>query len=254
MAGPVFLIGGGWTAEAFPETWGRFVPAVNAIGGGRIVCVLLDMDDLDDRTAYAGRLTDALASAGAGDGVSAVFVTPERPLQPGDLAGAAGIAVGGGLTPDYQQAIVPSAGEAIAELVASGVPYAGFSAGSAIAAEAGIVGGWKLPLPAGASGREVPICAEDVSEDEEFLAVRPGIGLVPFAVDVHAAQWGTLARLIHAVRAGAVAAGWAIDEDTALEVSCGEVAAVHGLGSAYHVTPDDGDGVRVAVRTAGPHS
>ena len=250
MAGPVYLIGGGWTAEAFPETWGQFVAAVHAAGGSRIALVLLDDEDVAERDAYAQRFVDALNAAGARE-VGIVHVSPERPLRADDLAGAAGIAVGVGLTPGYQQAIVPSAGEAIAGLVASGVAYAGFSAGSAIAAEAGIVGGWKLPLPAGASGRELPICSEDVSEDEDFLAVRPGIGLVPFAVDVHAAQWGTLARLIHAVRTGAVAAGWAIDEDTALEVSGGEVVAVHGLGSAYHVTPDEGYGVRVAVRTAG---
>jgi len=249
MAGPVFLIGGGWTAEAFPQTWGRFVPAVKATGGGRIACVLLDMDDLEERAAYAGRLTEALAAVGAGEEVSVVFVTPERPLQAEDLAGAAGIVVGGGLTPDYQRAVVPSAGKAIAGLVRAGVPYAGFSAGAAIAAEAGIVGGWRLP--ADASGHELPVCAEDVSEDEDLLAVRYGIGLVPFAVDVHAAQWGTLARLIHAVRTGAVSEGWAIDEDTVLEVSGGEVTAVHGFGSAYHVTPDGSDGVRVAVRMAG---
>ncbi|MGC4107770.1 MAG: Type 1 glutamine amidotransferase-like domain-containing protein [Thermomicrobiales bacterium] len=246
MAGPVFLIGGGWTEEAFPKTWGRVVAAVD---GGRIVCVLLDMDDADDRAAYAGRLTGALASVGAGDGVSVVFVTPERPLQPSDLEGAAGVIVGGGLTPDYQRAIVPSAGEAIARMVASGVPYAGFSAGAAIAAKAGIVGGWTLP--ADASGHALPICSDEVSEDEDLLAVWPGLGLVPFSVDVHASQWGTLTRLIHAVRTGAVADGWAIDEDTALEVSGGEVVAVHGFGSAYHVMPDGPDGVHVAVRTAG---
>jgi hypothetical protein len=55
--------------------------------------------------------------------------------------------------------------------------------------------------------------------------------------------------LLHAVRTGAVSEGWAIDEDTALDVSGNDVV-VHGLGSAYHVTPDGGDGVHVAVLTA----
>jgi cyanophycinase len=247
-AGTVFLIGGGWTESAFPETWGRFVAAVNAVGGHRIVCVLLEIDDPEDRAAYAGRLTDALASVGAREGVSVVFVTPERPLREADLAGADGVIVGGGLTPDYQRAVVPSAGKMIAAMVRQGLPYAGFSAGAAIAAESAIVGGWKLP--ADTAGYELPICAEDVSEDEHLLAVRYGIGLVPFAVDVHASQWGTLARLLHAVRTGAVSEGWAIDEDTALDVSGGEVTAVHGLGSAYHVTVGGQGGLRVEVRTA----
>lgn len=248
MAGSVFLIGGGWTEAAIPETWGRFVSAVNATGGSRIALVLLDDEDEEARDDYAGRFVAALTAAGARE-VGTIHVSPERPLQAADLAGASGIVVGGGLTPDYQKAVVPSAGAAIAGLVASGVPYAGFSAGSAIAAETAVVGGWKLP--ADDAGHELPICSDEVSEDEELLAVRQGIGLVPFSVDVHASQWGTLARLIHAVRIGAVSEGWAIDEDTALEVSGGEVAAVHGLGSAYHVTPNGADGVRVAVRTAG---
>ncbi|MGB3330950.1 MAG: Type 1 glutamine amidotransferase-like domain-containing protein [Thermomicrobiales bacterium] len=243
-AGPVFLIGGGWTDDAIPETWGRFVDAVNATGGSRIVLVLLDDEDTTARDDYAGRFQAALGAAGAPE-VGVMHVSPERPLQEADLAGAAGIVIGGGLTPDYQKAIVSSAGKVIAGLVRQGMPYAGFSAGSAIAAESAIVGGWKLP--ADAAGRALPIGAEDVSEDEEELAVRYGIGLVPFAVDVHASQWGRLARLIHAVRTGAVPEGWAIDEDTALEVSAGEVVAVHGLGSAYHVTPDGPGKVHVDV-------
>ena len=44
----------------------------------------------------------------------------------------------------------------------------------------------------------------------------PGLGLVPFAVDVHATQWGTLTRLVHAVDAGLVAEGWAVDNGTVL--------------------------------------
>lgn len=242
MAGQVFLIGGGWTDAAIPETWRRFVDTVN---GGSIACVLLDDEDTAARDEYAQRYVSVLEKAGAKE-VVLISVTPEQPLRPERLDTMAGIVIGGGLTPDYQKAIVTSSGEAIRAIVAKGIPYAGFSAGSAIAAAQGIVGGWKLP--ADKAGYELPICAEDVSEDEELLAVRPGIGLVPFAVDVHASQWGTIARLIHAVRTGAVAEGWAIDEDTMLEVSGGEVI-VRGLGSAYHVTRGD-NGLHVLVKTA----
>jgi hypothetical protein len=47
---------------------------------------------------------------------------------------------------------------------------------------------------------------------------RDGLGLGPFTVDVHAAQWGTLPRLIAAVDSGAVEHGVAIDENTAVNV------------------------------------
>ena len=76
--------------------------------------------------------------------------------------------------------------------------------------------------------------------------MRDGLGLVPFAVDVHATQWGTLTRLVHAVGAGLVEEGWAIDEGTVLVVDDGSVR-VEGLGSAYRVAPRDG-GVVVSVQ------
>ena len=89
------------------------------------------------------------------------------------------------------------------------LPYAGYSAGAALAADRAIVGGHRRD-----DGR--PVCAEEAGEDLERLAVRAGLGLVPFAVDVHATQWGTLTRLVHAVDAGLAAEGWAIDEGTVL--------------------------------------
>lgn len=70
MAGSVFLIGGGWSAEAFPETWGRFVSAVDAAGGGQIVCVLQDEIGPTKHEGYRATLTQS----GAGD-VSLVLVS-----------------------------------------------------------------------------------------------------------------------------------------------------------------------------------
>ena len=147
-----------------------------------------------------------------------------EPPSADDLDGAAGVFVGGGSTPGYQEAL--AGWRAPADL-----PFAGFSAGAAVAAARAIVGGWRL------DGREV--CAEEAGEDLDELAVRDGLGLVPFAVDVHATQWGTLTRLVHAVGAGLVDEGWAIDEGTVLVVDDGSVRA-EGLGSAYRVAPRDG--------------
>ena len=92
--------------------------------------------------------------------------------------------------------------------VPAGLHYCGFSAGSAVAARRAIVGGWLR------DGR--PILDADFGEELGELEVRDGLGLVDFAVDVHAAQWGTLTRLIAAVDAGLVAEGYAIDEGTVL--------------------------------------
>ncbi|HEV2067463.1 MAG TPA: hypothetical protein VGR08_11570, partial [Thermomicrobiales bacterium] len=116
-----------------------------------------------------------------------------------------------------------------------GIPYAGFSAGALVAPSQGIIGGWKLRH----GSADLVICSEEVSEDEEYLDIRPGLGLAPFAVEVHASQYGTPTRLLHAVRAGLVSEGWAIDEETMIEFRDGE-ATVSGLGSAYHVRKVDG--------------
>ena len=79
------------------------------------------------------------------------------------------------------------------------------------------------------------VCPPDAAEDLEELTVVEGLGLVPFAVDVHAAQWGTLGRLCTAVTAGQVPVGVAIDEDTALVVD-DDVITVVGAGAAHVVT------------------
>ena len=229
-SGSVFLIGGGWNEVAFLQTYGPFADAVAARNGSpRIACALLDGVDRD--AAFA-RSRSALAATGATD-VYPVFVSATRPLRRPDLEEAGGLLVGGGLTPDYHAAIVPEAASWLPMLAERGVPYVDFSAGAMIAPMRGIIGGWKLRHGA----TDLAICSEDVSEDERYLDIRPGLGLVPFAVDVHASQYGTPTRLLHAVRTGAVAEGWAIDEDTMIEVVGGEVA-VSGLGSAYHVRHD----------------
>ncbi|HYI25906.1 MAG TPA: Type 1 glutamine amidotransferase-like domain-containing protein, partial [Thermomicrobiales bacterium] len=196
--------------------------------------------DQDDRDEYFARFQAAFAAVGF-ERLRPVYISPENLLRVADLDGVDALFVGGGPTPAYRDAIVPSAGAYIRERVAAGMPYGGFSAGSAISPGRGIVGGWKL-------GPFV-VCAEETSEDEEELAVRDGIGLVPFAVDVHASQWGTVSRLMHTVRAGLVPEGIAIDEDTMIECIGGEVS-VHGLGGVYRVRRVEG-ALRVDIHTAG---
>jgi cyanophycinase len=211
---PVFLIGGG---REDAQVRASHAPFVAACGGGPIVAFAL---------TDPSRWEAALRLAGAAE-VRCLLQPPGE----ADLAGAAGVFVAGGWTPGYQDALAgwrPPAG----------LPYGGFSSGAAVASARAIVGGWRL------GGREV--CAEEAGEDLDELDVRDGLGLVPFAVDVHATQWGTLTRLVHAVRAGLVGEGWAIDEGTVLVVDDGAVR-VEGLGGAYRVAPRDGE-VAVSVQ------
>jgi cyanophycinase len=229
--GPVFLIGGGRDDDAVRASHAGFV---RAAGGGPVVAVVLDEGEDTDPE----RWTAALRLAGAGE-ARALVVSPARPPRAADLAGAAGVFVAGGWTPGYQEALVGAG----TDWLAGERPYAGYSAGAAIAATQAIVGGWRRE-----DGR--PAAAEEAGEDIEGLAVRPGLGLVPFAVDVHATQWGTLTRLVHAVDAGLVDAGWAIDEGTALVVDApGAEPRVEGLGSAYRVARE-GDRIAVTILAA----
>jgi cyanophycinase len=201
-----FLIGGG---REDAQVRASHEPFVAACGGGPIVAFALEDPE---------RWENALRLAGASD-VRCVAAPPAAD----DLGGAAGVFVGGGWTPGYQ--------EALAGWRPPDLPYAGFSAGAAVASARAIVGGWRLG--------ERAICAEEAGEDLDQLEVRDGLGLVPFAVDVHATQWGTLTRLVHAVGACLVDEGWAIDEGTVLVVE-DDAARVEGLGGAYRVARHDG--------------
>ncbi|MEU1161204.1 hypothetical protein ABZ372_10650 [Streptomyces sp. NPDC005921] len=220
MSGGVSLIGGGWDA---PEVYG---PLLRAAGGGRIGCVLVDEGDGEEQFArYAG----ALRRAGECEPVA--LPVPVGGRFEADVLvkdGWDGILVCGGLTPAYQD-VFAGCLERLPEVLAErGIPYAGFSAGAALAARRAVLGGWLVD--------GVPVCPPDTAEDLEEVEVRPGLGLVPFAVDVHAAQWGTLGRLVAAVSRGSVPYGVALDENTVLEVD-GGTGRVGGRGQVHLVRP-----------------
>lgn len=146
------------------------------------------------------------------------LVAPGRPVpSPGPV-----VYVAGGLTPAYQVALC--AEPAWLDEVRL---FGGFSAGAAIAPGAALVGGWR------ANG--VPVCDDGAGEDLDEVEVRPGLGLLDGAVEVHCAQWGTLGRLVHAVAAQRAHEGWGLDEHTTLEVRDGRPIAVHGTGAAWRV-------------------
>jgi cyanophycinase len=235
--GRAFLIGGGWAEGAAEVVYGPFVRAAGE--RGVVGCLVLDEGEGHGAEQFA-RYEGVLKRVG--DCVPVPLNVPlGEKFDIGELERVDALLVCGGLTPAYQDALGGVLDEVPRVLRERGIPYAGFSAGAALAARRAVVGGW---LSDG-----VPVCPEDTGEDLEEIDVRAGLGLVPFGVDVHAAQWGTLPRLIEAVARGRVPYGVALDENTLLDVELGEsgddgAAAVHGdvrvsgLGRVHVVRPD----------------
>jgi cyanophycinase len=226
----VHLVGGGWTSVHAPAVYGPFLAeaAMLARARGRSVpqvAVLVVGEDAADGLAHAAKLDGVLGQAGRV--TTAPVVITEGEAFPGELPdGIDAMLIGGGLTPAYARAVEPIR-ERVRELVAHGVPYLGFSAGAAIAARRAVVGGWLLG--------ELPVAHPDNGEDLEQLTVVDGLGLVPVSVDVHAAQRGTVTRLVMAVRSGLVDRGVAVDEDTVL-IMKRDGGAVRGAGQVWSVT------------------
>jgi len=223
VTGGVTLVGGGWDGD--PAAWAAFAAEAAARAGGRVPRVLLVAVRDGDAADHAERLAAEVRAAAPVEPLVVALRHGDR-LDPDAVPGDVdGVLVGGGLTPEYAAALAPAAAR-LRALVAAGAPYAGFSAGAAIAARRALVGGWRR------LGR--PVLDEEVAEDRDELTVVDGIGLVPFSVDVHAAQWGTTSRLMTAVEAGLVGTGVAIDEATAVVVAPGATRVV-GRGSAWWV-------------------
>lgn len=238
------LIGGGWNDTS---GYAEFLAAADP--NPVVACVVIDEGD---GAEYADRFAAALRSV-APCRPQPVLVGLGGTLSRDALRDCTALLICGGLTPAYATALGSAAAE-IRAWVAAGRPYAGFSAGSAVAAGRALVGGYR------SAGRVV--CPEDAAEGLEPVTVVPGLGLVPFTVDVHAAQWGTLGRLQAAVAARLVPVGVAIDEDTALVIdelvtddgSADDnevVARIVGAGAVHLVRPWSDGEVRVASHSAG---
>jgi cyanophycinase len=239
----VHLVGGGWSEEHRRSVYGPFVEESSALAHHRsrataqVAVVQLFDSSVEDGAAKFGQFATILDQLG--DCRAVPFLVAEGETLPvGVIDGVDGLLVAGGPTPAYHAALVPVAAE-LRELVGHGVPYLGFSAGAAIAADTAIIGGWRHG--------DLVIAPQGSGEDLDQLTIVPGLGLVDFAVDVHAAQWGTLARAMAAVRLDAVEEAVAIDEDTVCTVG-DRSTTVAGAGSIWWVTK--GQSAVVTVRTA----
>ena len=237
----VFLLGGGRDVAVCGSLLEAFVGEARERATDRplVIALLLVLEADDD--ASVERFRGVLEAAGAASAEIRVHAIVEgEGFTDATIGGADGVFVGGGLTPAYREAF-SGIRDAVRERVADGMPYAGFSAGAAIAAGPALVGGFRVG--------GVEVVSEDAGEELDAVEVRPGLGLLDFAVDVHAAQWGTLSRLIAAVDAGLVTDGVAIDEDTALVISAQAAPAVRGSGQVWRVE-SAASGVHVEVLRA----
>ncbi|GAB3615960.1 hypothetical protein GCM10027416_05170 [Okibacterium endophyticum] len=234
----IYLVGGPTDAAVDAELWPEFVRDAAAFARTndrvmpRIAVVQVHEGDGDEQIdMIAAKLGEECA-------VVRLPVPAGREVQSHDLSGVDGLVVGGGLTPAYRQAMHTVEGE-VRRLVSGGMPYLGVSAGAQIAAERAIVGGWRIG--------GVPVAPERAGEDLDEVTIEQGLGLVDISIDVHAAQWGTLGRLVAAVEATMVSGGVAIDENTALIVEGGGLRIV-GAGSIWQVMAGESG---VSVSTAG---
>lgn len=234
----VHLVGGGWDGASSHQVYGRFLSeaVARSDGSARVVVLLVvEQPGSQEANTFVDRVCSVVGTTASVELDMSVIAEGER-FSADVLARADGILVGGGRTPAYRDAVKTIEGE-LRRLVAGGLPYLGYSAGAAIASEHALIGGWRIG--------DVPVGSPDIAEGLEDVTVAQGIGIVDLTVEAHAAQWGTLARLIAATEAGIVDGGLAIDENTVLVVAEGGLV-VDGIGSVWSVRAGDGG---VFVRT-----
>ena len=232
------LVGGGWDDAIAPTLYGDFVSAAARRAGAtpRILLVVMGTDP--DSLEYHEKYLHTLGLVG-GHELVVERVAEGTPFDPAALDGVDGLFVGGGPTPEYHASLA-GASPRIRSLVGAGMPYAGFSAGAAIAGSHAVIGGWRIDGS--------PVCPEDSNEELDPVTVVEGLGFVEGAVDVHAAQWGNVSRALAVVAAGLAPRAVAIDEGTRL----GADVAVVGAGRVWHVTPDASRPGGVSVTALSP--
>lgn len=252
----VTLVGGGFSAETDAVVFAPFVADARAraermarasdSAGGTLAgeeprtprIAVITVREPDDLTRHGRDLAAAIGRAGAVETIITALREGDV-LSPDVLDDVDGVVLGGGLTPAYREAIAPVASR-IRRLVEDGVPYLGFSAGAMIAPDRALLGGWQIG--------GVEVSPEEGAEELDEVTIEEGIGLLDVTVDVHAAQWGNLSRLLAAVDADLIDGGIAIDERTALVLETGRLRSV-GAGNVWLVTRTD-DGVRVRTLVA----
>jgi len=229
--GDIFLFGGGNRESAYVKTYWPLIEAASRNGPARIVIVLAWHPATQPADAEAACRAPFRLFGDQRAPTEALHVSAQAPLDAARLAALqpTAIIIAGGPGPWSHDAVCANLDWT--KLVRErALPCAGFGSGAMVLAREAITGGWKLPL----LHHDVPAAPEGCADGLEYLGVRRGAGLVPFAVETHATQRGSLARLQHAVGEGLVDSGWGIDEDTMLWLHGNELR-VRGPGNACRV-------------------
>ena len=141
----IHLIGGGWDPEHAVTVYGGLLAEAGDVAArsgrpGKPVIACVVYDEGDGRAQFA-RWESVLTTIAFCEPVP-VLVGHDAPLDVTALGNSDALLVCGGLTPGYAKAIAPAAVDVLDWLLLGGRPYAGFSAGSVVAAADALVGGW----------------------------------------------------------------------------------------------------------------
>lgn len=228
----IVLVGGGPDTTTSTSCVAPFINACHRTGASKIALFLVG-----DRAGSA-RFIDAYRELLAQLWDQVEVVPLEEGL--GDLARFDAFIVAGGPVREYHRHFAPVAAT-IRGRVVSGAPYLGFSAGAMLASNRAILGGyhWNGAL----------VSPRDWSEGVDDIVVDTGLDLVPWTVDVHAAQAGTLGRAMAVAARDRRFDVVALDENTALHVIGQGRPLISGTGHAWWVRSSD-DGLNVRVQRA----
>jgi len=219
----VFLVGGGVSSHLV-DAFDAFVAELEGFARSRRpqVLVVLSGDEV-----ASGRFLAPFAELLSCRGVSVVPVfLGSQTRWPAQMGTTDGVIVGGGRPSAYLEGLRPFAAD-LRALVASGVPYMGFSAGAMIAPQHALCGGFQV------AGRQV--CPDDVGEGLTEVTFQSGLGMVPFTVDTHTETFGTLGRAVAVACAEPSTPCLAIDEHTAVVVDGAGDCRALGPGAAWWV-------------------
>ena len=241
----IFLHGGGDSPNDRMETLGQFVKAATVNSVCNLALIVAEDSEAEALDSFVDYKNIFSSLTPAPVHIQPILVSATHPLSRAQLEESqpTGVFVCGGSTPLYHQSLCldPSW---LAYLREQKIPYGGTSAGASVAANKAILGGWQATR----DDETREMLFQGASEGLDAITVRDGLGLVPFAVEAHASQLGTLTRLIHVVESGLAPEGWAIDENTLLQVDAGKIV-VYGRGHAYRVWRETVQKVAITIHT-----